>query len=64
LLTPAASLRGEHPHREQAEKDHQGDRGTVAVERVYSLASPSKGTEGHFSVYEDSTVEGLLPTHP
>ncbi len=64
MLTPAASLRGERPHREQAEKDHQGDRGTMAVERVHSLASPGKGTEGRFSVYANGTGEGLLTAHP
>jgi hypothetical protein len=58
LLTPAASLRGERPYREKAKKDHQGDRGTVAVERVHSLASPGKGTEGRFSVCPNDTVEG------
>jgi len=64
LLTPAASLRGERPHREQAEKDHQGDRGTMAVERVHSLASPGKGTEGHLGLYANGTAEGLLSAHP
>jgi hypothetical protein len=63
-MTPAASLRGERPHREEAKKDHQGDRGTVAVERVHSLASPGKGTEGHFGLYANGTVEGLLTAHP
>jgi hypothetical protein len=37
-MTPAASLRGEGPNREQAEKDREGDPGTVAVVRVHSLA--------------------------
>jgi hypothetical protein len=34
--TPAA-LRGQHPQGEQGDKDHQGDRGTVTVERDRSL---------------------------
>jgi len=34
--TPAA-LRGQHPQGEQGDKDHQGDRGTVTVERERSL---------------------------
>ncbi len=42
-MAPAAFLRGERPQREQADKDHQGDRGTVAVERVHSLAPPPNG---------------------
>ena len=48
MLTPAASLSRERPHREQAEKNHQGDPGTVTVERVHSLASLGRGTEGRF----------------
>ena len=43
LMTPAASLRGERPYREEAEEDHEGNGGTVAVERADSLASPGEG---------------------
>jgi hypothetical protein len=44
LRTASATLRGERPHREQAEKDHQGDPGTVTVKRDDSLALPDQGS--------------------
>jgi hypothetical protein len=44
-LTPPAALRGKRPYGEQAEEDDEGNRGTVAVERGCSLASPGKRTE-------------------
>ena len=49
MLTPAVSLRGERPNREQAEENHQDDRGAVAVVRVPSLALLGKGTKRRFS---------------
>jgi hypothetical protein len=51
MVIPAPSLTGEGPHREQTEKDHQGDPGTVGVVRVLSLASVGNGTDGRFRVY-------------
>jgi hypothetical protein len=35
--TPAAPVRGQRPHREQAQENYQGNRGTVTVQRVLSI---------------------------
>jgi hypothetical protein len=49
MLTPAASLRGEHPNREKAKKDQQGDARTVdSVVRVSTIALRGKIRSGVF----------------
>ena len=42
VRTPAAALRGERPHREQAEENYQGNPGTVTVKRAPSLMGPRR----------------------
>jgi hypothetical protein len=59
LRTAAATLRGERPHREQAEKDHQGDPGTVTVKRDDSLALPDQG-----SASPDERDGKVVPSRP